>query len=38
MNTRVFTQHAMWFGGEEVEFHPWGPKIKLHHCNIDLPT
>jgi hypothetical protein len=41
INTK-FTQQARWLGGIGVEFHPWGPRIKLckWHCcdqcqNID---
>jgi hypothetical protein len=30
INIRLFTQQVRWLGGKEVEFHPWGPKIKLH--------
>jgi hypothetical protein len=29
INIILFTQVG-WFGGEKVEFHPWGPKIKFH--------
>jgi hypothetical protein len=27
---KSFTQQMGWLGGKGVEFHPWGPRIKLH--------
>ncbi len=30
INTKLFTQQVGWFGGKRVQFHPWGPRIKIH--------
>jgi hypothetical protein len=30
VNIKSFTQQMGWLGGKGVEFHPGGPKIKLH--------
>jgi hypothetical protein len=30
MKIRLFTQQVGWLDGKGVEFHPWGPRIKLH--------
>ncbi len=29
INTKLFTQQVGWHGGKGVEFHHWGPRIKL---------
>jgi hypothetical protein len=36
MNTKLFTQQVGWCGGNWVEFHPWGPRIKLHKWHLLL--
>jgi hypothetical protein len=27
---KSFTKKMGWLGGKGIQFHPWGPKIKLH--------
>jgi hypothetical protein len=34
VNIKSFTQQMGWLGGKGVEFHPWGPKIKLHKSHV----
>ncbi len=34
INIRLFTQQVGWLGGKKVEFHPWGPRIKLHKWHM----
>jgi hypothetical protein len=29
-NIKLFTQQMGWLGDKGIEFHPWGPRIKLH--------
>jgi hypothetical protein len=34
INITLFTQQVGLFGDKKVEFHPWGPRIKLHKCQL----
>jgi hypothetical protein len=30
INIKLFTEQVGWLGGKAVEFHLWGPRVKLH--------
>jgi len=38
IKTKLFTQQVGSFGGKRVEFHSWGPRIKLYKWHLLCST